>query len=773
MLRLPLALLALIVGMSSTRADDTFFESKIRPLFLQHCNSCHSDSAKKVKGDLKLDTKAALAKGGSSGPLWVKNDPDKSILIQAVKRNHKDVSAMPPDGELGKDEVALLVEWIKLGSPIPEDVAPTKKKETIAEAKARWPYTPLHKTTNFDIDAMLQVKLDEKKLKPLGPTDKATLLRRVTYTLTGLPPTIAEQDEFAKDTSANAFGKVIDKLLAAPQYGERWGRHWLDVVRYADTAGDNADFPIPQMYLYRNWVIDAFNRDLPYDRFVMEQLAGDLMGGETEEIKWQRTIATGYIANARRFGSRVDDYPTHLTMEDTIDNFGRAFLGQTLNCARCHDHKFDPLSMKDYYALYGIFNSTRYPWPGIELEQRQRDLVPLVPEAEAKKVIDERNAKNKEFEVRIMQMFADKAKLEGKDKEPLQKKIDDLKQEQRKVVNAPLPFGTAYAVAEGKKRGDSRIQSKGDPTKETETVRRGFPEVLGGQTLSDIHMTSGRLQLARWLTAPENPLFARVIVNRVWQQHFGRGLVPTPNDFGLQGTKPTHTELLDALANWFLANGQSFKKLHKLMLLTAAFQRRSTGEVAGADTADPNNELLGKFRLRRMDAEQIRDTLLHVSGNLDGTMGEAHPFPSPTTWNFTQHNPFRAVYDTKRRSVYLMTQRIQRHPYLALFDGADTGASTGNRANSTTALQSLYFLNDQFGHDQAKGVAERARKAATNEEDRIATVYRWLFARSPTSEEITAGTGYLKRAAELSNSSEAWPSYIRTLFRLNELVYLK
>jgi Protein of unknown function (DUF1553)/Protein of unknown function (DUF1549)/Planctomycete cytochrome C len=773
MFRLVLVASVFALAVGSISADDNFFESKIRPLFIKHCNSCHSEQAKKVKGDLKLDTKLSLTKGGSSGALWVKNDPDKSILIQAVKRNHKEVSAMPPDAELSKDDVALLVEWIQLGSPIPDDVAPTKKKETIAEAKARWPYTPLPKATEFDIDVLLQAKLDEKKLKPLGPTDKATLLRRVTYTLTGLPPTIAEQDEFAKDTSAKAFENVIDRLLTTPQYGERWGRHWLDVVRYADTAGDNADFPIPQQYLYRNWVIEAFNKDLPYDTFVMMQLAGDLLGEGSDEIRKQGVIATGYIANARRFGSRVDDYPTHLTIEDTIDNFGRAFLGQTLNCARCHDHKFDPLSMKDYYALYGIFNSTRYPWPGIELEQRQRDLVPLVPEAEARKVIDERNEKNKEFEARIKQMFAEKSKAPDKEKEAIQKKIDEVKKEQKKIVNAAWPYPTAYAVSEAKTRGDSRIQMKGDPTKESDVVRRGFPEVLGGQKLSDINTASGRLQLARWLTSANNPLFARVIVNRVWMQHFGKGLVPTPNDFGLQGAKPTHPELLDALARWFIDNKYSFKALHKKLLLTAAYQRSSTGEVPGADTADPNNDLLWAFRLRRLDAEQIRDTLLQVSGHLDSTPGGEHPFPNPTTWNFTQHNPFRAVYDTKRRSVYLMTQRIQRHPYLALFDGADTSASTGNRITSTTALQSLYFLNDPFVHERAAGVAERAQKAGETDEERIAVVYRWLFARTASTEEITAGTEYLKKASALSSSSEAWPSYIRTLFRLNELVYLK
>jgi mono/diheme cytochrome c family protein len=755
---------------------EAFFESKVRPLLVDHCYSCHSDAAKKVKGDLKLDTQAGRRKAVVPGK------PDESPLVQAVRRNHKEMPAMPPDTPLSQEQVAVLEQWVKAGAVAPADAPPTKKTETLAEAKARWPFTPVPKAVpvpvvratswpKTDIDRFILAKLAAKNLTPVGDADKRTLVRRATFDLLGLPPTPAEVEAFLKDTSPDAFETLIDRLLASPHYGERWGRHWLDVVRYSDTAGDNSDFPIPQMALYRDWVIDAINRDLPYDQFVRQQIAGDLMIGGTEAERKQRTIATGYIANARRFGSTVPDYPWHLTIEDTLDNVGRAFLGLTLNCARCHDHKFDPVSMKDYYALYGVFASTRYPWPGIELEQRQRDLVVFADPAAVKAEQERRAKANKEYDAEIKRLDEAKKAVAGDDtkkEDELRKQRDALKEKQRKDTGVPLPFATAYAVAEGPKAADAAVQMKGDPKKTADVVKRRFLDVLGGQELADDDTSSGRLALAAWVSSPDNPLFARVMVNRVWHHHFGRGLVATPNDFGKQGTAPTHPELLDHLARQFIADGFSLKTLHKRMMLSRVYQLSSSGEVKGADTADPTNELLGKFRLRRLDAESIRDTLLLVSGNLDTKPPGPHPFPEQPAWNFTQHNPFRAVYEHNHRSVYLMVQRIQRHPFLANFDGADTGASTGSRVTSTTALQSLYFLNDPFVHAQAKGLAGRV----TGDDDgRIRQLHEVLFARPATDAEVSKGREYLTKAKD-AGADNPWESYARALFRLNEFVYV-
>ncbi|MDA0813095.1 MAG: DUF1549 and DUF1553 domain-containing protein [Verrucomicrobia bacterium] len=558
-------------------------------------------------------------------------------------------------------------------------------------------------------------KLEDAGISPAPDADRRVLIRRASFDLIGLPPTPEEVADFLADTSPDAFEKVLERLLKSPRYGERWGRHWLDVVRYADTAGDNSDFPIPQVHRYRDWVIDAFNRDLPYDEFVRDQLAGDLRGGATDEERNERVIATGYLANARRFGSRVDDYPQHLTIEDTIDNFGRSFLGITVSCARCHDHKFDPIPTKDYYALYGIFNNTRYPWPGIELDQKQRDFVPLSPSGEL-----------------------------------------------------------VYAVTEQKEIADVAVQLKGDPTKLGPIVPRRFLTVLGGATLPEDKTTSGRAELAEWIFDPDNPLPARVMANRLWLHHFGQGIVATPNDFGKQGKPPTHPELLDFLASAFRDSGWSIKAMHRLIMLSRTYQLSSERE-AEVIQIDPDNQLLEAFPRRRLDAEAIRDSLLALGGNLDLSPAGPHPFPEQEKWKFTQHNPFEAVYDSSHRSVYLMTQRIQRHPFLAIFDGADPSASTPARTTTTTPLQALYFLNDPFVHDQAKRVAESIIAHAPEDSTRIQRAYEALFGRAATEEEHAAAQDFLTRARAVEEDSgdlAAWAAYVRVLFRLNEFVYL-
>jgi hypothetical protein len=762
--------LALVTTPLRAGEPAAFFESKIRPLLIDHCYSCHSSQAKKLNRDLRLDQAEGLKRSVAVGK------PDESSIIQAVRRNHKDVPAMPPDKPMTKEQIAFLEEWVKTGAYVPTDATPTKPTMNIASEKSRWPYAKVPEVTvpsvrdanwpRTEIDRFILAKLESKELRPIGDATKQTLIRRANFDLIGLPPTPDEVEAFLADSSPTAFEKVIDRLLASPHYGERWGRHWMDVVRYSDTAGDNSDFPIPQMVKYRDWIIDAINRDLPFDRFAQEQIAGDLIDGGTPEERQQRTIATGYLANARRFGSTVSDYPWHLTIEDTIDNLGRAFLGLTLNCARCHDHKFDPISMGDYYALYGFFQSTKYPWPGIELEQRQRDLVVFAPPDVLKNEVARRDALSQELSAEIDRLKTEKKATQDKKKQDeLQKKVDELSAKMKMELGVPLPFPSAYAVSESKSE-DAQIQNKGDPKKPGEKVRRRFLEVLGGSALPPSDQSSGRLALAKWISSPENPLFARVIVNRVWYHHFGRGLISTTNDFGKQGSAPTHPELLDYLTKQFLAEGFSMKKLHKRLMLSRVYQISSDGSVPGAETADPTNELLGKFRLRRLDAESIRDTLLAVSGNLKTQRPGPHPFPEMTKWNYTQHNPFRATYDHNHRSVYLMVQRIQRHPFLANFDGADTGASTGSRVTSTTTLQSLYFLNDPFVHEQARALASSL--LSVSEESRIRRLYSVLFTRQPTEAEIEKGRAYLSRVSE-----SPWESYVRALVRLNEFVYVE
>lgn len=562
-----------------------FFERRIRPVLVNNCYECHAADAKKIGGNLLLDSRAGLIKGGDTGPAVYPGLPEASLLIRAVRHADPDLT-MPPKKKLNPLEIADLEEWVRMGAPDPRtndtvNLVRSRSKVDWNKAREWWsfraitrPALPRVKISDWpanDVDRFTLSLIERSGLTPAPLAEKRTLIRRATYDLTGLPPTPAEVESFLGDKSADAFSKVVDRLLDSPHYGERWGRHWLDVVRYADSAGDNSDFPIPQMYRYRNWVIEALNKDLPYNEFIRRQLAGDLQPVQNADEKHERIIATGYLANARRFGSRVSDYPTHLTIEDIIDNLGRTFLGLTVSCARCHDHKFDPIPITDYYGLYGIFESTRYPWPGIELEKTQRDLVPLVPKERVDAAMKERKAREKELEAEVARLEKE-LKSEERDKKKLEKALAEAKKRLEKHRSTALPFEQAYAVAEAQKSGDAPVQIKGDPAKPGEVVPRRFLTVLGGAELPSNFNGSGRTELAKWITAPDNPLTARVMVNRIWLGHFGKGLVPTPNDFGKQGKPPTHPELLDWLASKFIESGWSMKAMYRLIMLSRTYQ---------------------------------------------------------------------------------------------------------------------------------------------------------------------------------------------------------
>ncbi len=774
------------------------FEKKIRPVLAERCYECHSGESKEVEGSLLVDSRAGLLKGGDLGAAIVPGDPDASLLIRAIRYGDKNLQ-MPPDERLSAETIADFEAWVKRGAPDPRSEAPLAGKYVVdvEAAKSRWPYTPPVEPAIpavkdeawawNPIDRFLLAKLEAAGLSPADDADPRTLIRRVTYDLTGLPPTIEETEAFVSQMEKDgdrrqAFADLVERLLESPHYGQRWGRHWLDVVRYADTAGDNSDYPIPQMYRYRNWVIDAINADLPFDRFIREQLAGDLLPAESDEARYRQTIATGYLANARRFGSRVDDYPQHLTIEDTIDNLGRAFMG----------HSLVPLASSEQVAA-------------VEAQRKEREaaLVKEVKAAEeAKKQADgllkmgqgtlekfRQNEKTTPEDLRAAESALAEAEKRLKECEQA---LQQAKRKRDEFQASPLPYDLAYAVAEGTKIEDCTVQLKGDPTRPGKLVPRRFPVVLGGHELPDGEHGSGRLELADWIASPENPLTARVMVNRIWQHHFGRGIVPTPNDFGKQGQPATHPELLDWLALRFVESGWSLKAMHRLVLSSHVYQMTSetgvpgsTLNVQGSESTlnlepetlnsgaivDAANSLLWHFPRRRLDAESIRDTLLAVGGNLDRTPGGEHPFPPQHEWGFTQHKPFKAVYDTNRRSVYLMTQRIQRHPFLAIFDGPDTAASTASRVTSTTTLQALYFLNDPFVHEQARRLAMRLTEAKPTDAERIDLAYRTLLARPPTAEELALGQEFLAKRTEQKDPAP-WESYVRALLRTNEFVYL-
>jgi cytochrome c553 len=784
-----------------------FFEKKIRPIFVTHCLECHG---KKEHGGLLLDSREGWMTGGDSGPAVAPGDPEKSLLIRAVRQVDKDLR-MPPKQKLTDTEIADLEMWVKNGAADPRkrldktnDLAARPQYGiSLENGRKFWSYRPVtdppipvvkdQSWPRTGIDHFILHRMESTGVAPVPLADPRILLRRVTFDLTGLPPTPAEMDAFLADSSPQAFERVVDRLLSSARYGERWGRHWLDVVRYADTCGNASDYPVPQAHKYRDWVIRAFNRDLPYDQFLREQIAGDLLPSNNEPERNERIVATGYLAIARRFGGdRNGEH--HLTIEDTIDNLGRGILGSSISCARCHDHKFDPITANDYYGLYGIFESTRFPFPGAEVDKKQSDFIPLLSAKEIEAVLAPHQAKLAALDADVKALEATEAEAkklpDGPDKkaalDAATKSLAETRQK-RKAAAAEVPLiSNAYAVAEGT-AANTKLQLRGDPKRLGNEVARHFPAILGGQELSKEIPGSGRLQLADWIANRQNPLTARVMVNRIWQYHFGRGIVSTSNDFGLRGQLPTHPELLDFLASRFVEQGWSIKSMHKLILLSHTWQLSSATELVPTLNQmknvelDPHNDLYWHFNRTRLDAESIRDALLFVGNDLDETPAGTHPFPPESTWGWTQHNPFVANYDSRRRSIYLMQQRLKRNSYLAMFDGADPSSSTAVRFLSTTPLQALFAMNDPLAHAESSKFAQRLISASSDEAARISLAYQMAFSRLPQPDELQECTEFLKRyrarLGELQTPADqmelkAWSALARSLMGANEFIYV-
>jgi hypothetical protein len=859
-------------GQALREDADTFFELRIRPILAGICFKCHGGN--KVSHGLRVDSREALLKGGKSGPAIVPGNGEKSLLIQAIRRSHETIK-MPPDKPLPEAAVADFTRWVEQGAAWPA------KTETWTVAKEHhWAFEPIRPVapppdpsgwSNNAIDRFILAKLREQGLKPVASADKRTLIRRVYFDLIGLPPTPEQVADFLADNSPEAFAKVVDELLASPHYGERWGRHWMDVARYADTAGDNADYPIPEVHLYRDYIIDSFNADKPYDQFVQEQIAGDILAKQGPREKYgERLVATGFLALSRRYATGPYEF-WHLTLEDSIETTGRAFLGLTLRCARCHDHKFDPISQQDYYAFYGIFASTQYPWPGAEefasKKEPRQHFVALAPPAEAapclaayqrqihdleaeiqhaekedplaRRVADlNRQMEAKSKQIKELEKSKSQPKSAAADSSPgssasslsekpdgtalrtdlarlqkqrdqangqLQAKLNPLRDRLWSLRRPGLPPDVpgAYAVQEGEPN-DAYVQIRGEIDQHGPVAKRNVPQYLsGGKSLSIPKGTSGRLQLAEWLTSRENPLTARVMVNRIWQHHFGKGIAPTPSNFGLRGEPPTHPELLDWLANEFrgdpspkrdrgAATGSeprasasdtawSIKRIHRLILLSKTYQLSTSSDQIDAAN-DPGNRCYWRFDRRRLDAESLRDSLLAVSGNLDLKHPGPQPFPPIEKWErWTQHNPFKEIYPTHHRSVFLMTQRFQRHPYLALFDGPDTNTTTDRRSDSTVPLQALFLMNDPFMSEQAEGFARRLITASRDVRQRIELAHQFAWSRPANPEEMERSLRYLKQYEDgLTHAAvsgdrrelETWTTYARILLSANEFVYL-
>jgi len=982
---------------------DVYFDEKVLPILNKRCFECHSHE-KKIKGALTLDSRSGWEIGGETGPAIIPGKPEKSLLITAIYHEDEDV-AMPPKKKLSDGEIAILVDWVKMGAPDPR-VTAIKSGTDIEEGRKHWAFQPITKPvaptsafpqiSNSPIDRFLFTQLEKNHLKPAPLADRLTLLRRATYDITGMPPTSAEILEYINSPESEdiAFSKVIDRLLSSPTYGEKWGKHWLDLVHYADTTGCSSDWPIDDMWRYRDWVIQALNEDKPFDQFISDQLAGDLeaadmlhQSGEWDEKLYQeRIVATGFLATAKRFGSDpgANEY---LTIGDSLDTTWKALQGLTVGCARCHDHKFDPVKASDYYALYGILASSLYPYngaeknfhasllvpldrpeksqasldawnremPGVKIELQPRSvlasfsnawnfedqevseevsdrppispwvskggvavrtknstfthLFPLgmknvefqatAPMAEMKRrvrwekpespirsfafdllptsVFDSNHqlkifwkpseTGNDELEIAAytetgltipgknqalplskdqwhhlsLSYALDKSSVSihlwdatGQPLEnsevafPLAEKlrgsgdwivrfetgtqtdkriacihIDNMVAHSNRlpepssapvsvdrlpdggieaIYNAILPRKpqTAFAMWEGTPH-DVALQKRGEPMSLGPIIPRRNLLVLGGQPIENPEKESGRRDLARWMNDDANPLTHRVFINRIWQWHFGRGIVSSSNDFGHKGELPSHPELLDYLVNRFRENGLSIKAMHREIMLSHAY-RQSSETTTIASITDPENRLLSRFSPRRLIAEEIRDSVLTLSGLLDPNgKNYRQPFPPLHIRGYSQHSPFSLVYeanytprfDHRKRSIYLPVVRQIPDPFLSTFDGSDSNQSVAFRTETAVPLQGLALLNAPFVLEAANALGEQAMSAA-NDTDAIQSMYRNIFGVSPNNTMTNRLAFHLSKMTKDQGIArkDALAITAQALFSNNSFLYL-
>ncbi len=929
-----------------------FFETKIRPLFAENCYTCHSQKAEKLKGNLRLDTPEGVLHGGSTGPAIVPGDPDASLLIKAVRYTDPDLKMPPKNKKLSDEQIASLEAWVKMGAPLPRSTA-ARAIADIAEIRARhWAFQPMRKPTppavrnerwvQTPLDNFVLARLEKKNLKPAAVADRRTLIRRVTYDLIGLPPRPEEVEAFLQDKRPDAYEGLVERLLASPHYGERWARYWLDVARFADTKGylpGGEERRYAFSFTYRDYVIRAFNEDKPYDRFIIEQLAADLLPGALERRTNataaaegpgdQRALAAlGFLTLGRRFLNNQNDI-----IDDRIDVVTRGTLGLTVTCARCHDHKFDPIPTKDYYALHGVFASSEEPAelplltalrdsPDYQDYLKQKAKIEAeIPEFKAKEVskfiaelrqhvgdyllgaaeaarlkdkakfdtfagerklnpavlrrwmseLDSRRQKpdpifgpwfdlvkvdgagipantnpatsgashpsaNSSAERPpphvggyatnpvVLNAFAERAtnSLRGaadvynelfqgievewqaalatatNDNKAAPAALPNLDREalrqvlyaEGEAVNVPeaeaegilarrLGEGTApfrnkvaalswthpgapqraMALVDRHNPGNSHVLVRGNPATRGEEAPRRFLEILSARGRPPFTNGSGRLELARAIASPDNPLTPRVYVNRVWLHHFGEALVSTPGDFGVRTPEPVHRALLDYLAAAFVESGWSTKFLHRLILLSATYQQ-SSDALPAIVKADPDNNLLGRMNRQRLDFEALRDTLLALAGKLDLSVGglpvdlETEPFPT-------------------RRTLYGLIDRQNLPGVLRTFDFANPDTSNQGRFHTTVPQQALFLMNSPFVIQQARGLAQQPEvKNAGSRAEQIHALYRIVFQRTAARAEIKIGEKFMDAQPHRGVSFSPLEKYAQILLLSNEVMFV-
>ncbi len=802
-------LLTPVVAHAQLPAHIEQFEKRVRPLLNEHCLKCHgaseADGGRKTPaGGLVLIDRDSLLRGGDTGPAIVPGQPGKSLLIQALTHQH-DVR-MPPRGKLSQRDIKELTSWVKNGAVWPDqgDIAlqPGGTSQPGPNPDQRhWAFQQIRKVAlpdlppgtpplSNEIDQFIVDKLLKQGLSLSPRAERRVLIRRITFNLTGLPPTPAEVEAFVGDTSPNAWEKVVDRLLDSPAYGERWARHWLDVVRYADTNGLDENTAFANAWRYRDYVIRSFNRDKPYNRFIKEQLAGDLLPhGHNTGL-----IATGMLVLGPKLLAEPDkDKMVMDIVDEQIDVVSKTFLGLTISCARCHDHKFDPITTRDYYALAGIFKSTSTMATlntVAKVLERPLTLTDTPEVAAYRAEIAQLQKEVQQIEIR----YSATPEKNTNTRRELHRQAEVRRSEIARLQLQIFPPRETPAVRDDARPTDVRIHIRGNHLTLGKSVPRGVPQFLAGQRSLTVPTTnSGRRELAEWIASAENPLTARVMVNRVWQHHFGEGIVRTPDNFGRLGDEPTHPELLDWLAKRFINDGWSLKKLHKFILLSDTYQQSSRISRAGTVPAefaflgipmpaltvhdladvDPENRLMGRFPRQRLEAEAIRDSILAVAGSLERTMkGSLY-----SGANLEYVVPVK--YNTNRRSIYLPVVRNNVYDLFQAFDFVEPHVVTGKRATTVVPSQALFMMNNPFVQAQAKAFAELLLQHEGSTEERIALAYQRALSRLPLNSEVQRTVQFLERLDRALANSEpgskartirVWQSWCQVLMSSSEFL---
>ncbi|MBL8827405.1 MAG: DUF1553 domain-containing protein [Planctomycetaceae bacterium] len=789
----------------------------IKPLLAQHCVKCHGPE--KQQSDLRVDSLAALLQGGNSGPSLVAGKSSESLLIDALTKG-ENVSKMPPEGntKLTAAQVELLKRWIDEGAKGPKEeppqVATVKKSD-------HWAFHPLKVTAppqvkhaanvRHDLDRFVLAKLESAGIEPSPEADRYTLIRRLSLDLTGLPPSLAEVNDFVNDKTDGAYERLVDRLLASPHYGERWGRHWLDQARYADSNGYTID-SARAIWKYRDWVIEAVNRDLPFDQFTIEQLAGDMLPKATLEQK----IATGFHRNTLRNeegGTDQEQFRVEAVV-DRISTVGSVWLGMTIGCARCHDHKYDPISQREFYQIFALFNNADEPTLSVPTNEQSKEEAPLLAEITSveKRLAEVDNnsgqrqveweaklkneleslAKDEQLKAssaalddlrRIIKVDPKKrAKLDREkllaafqaydpERQPLIAHLAELN-ERKKQLQAKIT--TTLVMAERAAPRETFVHLRGDFLRHGAKVAPAVPAVL--PPLKAAKGAPNRLDFARWLVDKQNPLTPRVTVNRVWQAYFGQGLVTTENDFGTTGEKPSHPELLDWLASEFIKHGWSMKQLHRLIVTSGTYRQASNFRPELREQ-DPYNKLLARQSRLRLEAEIIRDSALVASGLLVRDIGGPGVYPPQPDgiYRFTQNVKYwkeRSPEDRYRRGMYTYFWRSSPYPFLMTFDAPDANTACTRRVRSNTPLQALTLANDQAFVEFAQALARRIVEQATGDDRaKLQTAFRWCLVREPQPRELDRLSEFLAaQRKEATKADDAWVAVARVLLNLDEFV---